>query len=294
MKTKSGESTVALVKTADVDVNDNRFWIRHQVDPTVLKDYEEIAGREPRLNGFDAWPTVWKNERGSWTVLDGHIRVQAALNKGLAEFHAHEVTGTEAEVLPLAIRPNLSHGVPLSYDERLDACCKVFKAMTDSEGVRPSDLTVAEALGLRESSVRNYRLKLESGGKLQASTKVAGKDGKKQAAKKATGGKPKGQRKGKAASPSSDETATGESQAAVSEDVPSQSVALVQDQADTEPAPMTDAEVLRAALILISTLDGKGWVDRSDRDELVKLLHDLNQVVPRALKAVQPVLAAAA
>ena len=94
-------------------------------------------------------------------VLDGSHRIHAAINAGEKTIVARTLIGiSETDAMLIAMKANLAHGVPLTPEERQQACLNIIVAMTDKDGNQPANTVVAEAMGVSETTIRDYRQKL--------------------------------------------------------------------------------------------------------------------------------------
>lgn len=177
-----------MVQMIDVDRMDERFNLRDRskalVERAILQ-HTHMAKNNKWLNGFTTRPILWMGPDGKYVVCDGWIRIQAGVEAKCSQFNADIFQGTETEALLLTVQINMSHGLPLTHPEKLEACRRVVKALTQSDGTQPSHSVVSKRLRVSESAIRKYRLELFKLGQLELPTKVVGKDGKVQKGQKA-------------------------------------------------------------------------------------------------------------
>jgi hypothetical protein len=94
--------------------------------------------------------------RPSMRVIDGMHRLGAAVMRGDDMVQVRFFDGTEQEAFVLAVRTNIAHGLPLSYEDRMRAAERVI-------GSHPgwSDRAIAAAVGLAARTVGNIRRRLQ-------------------------------------------------------------------------------------------------------------------------------------
>nr|ADU56075.1 hypothetical protein CA37-52 [uncultured organism CA37] len=110
--------------------------------------------------------------RPSMRVIDGAHRLGAALLRGDEMIAVRFFDGTEQEAFVLAVRTNVTHGLPLSAADRTAAAERILSSHPDW-----SDRAIATVTGLGARSVANARRRLEigSGEEIRART---GRDGR--------------------------------------------------------------------------------------------------------------------
>jgi ParB-like chromosome segregation protein Spo0J len=91
-------------------------------------------------------------ERRTGSLIDGVHRVMAARMLGRKQIRAHMFDGSREEALVIAIRSNVTHGMPLTLQEREVAAGKVLILYPDW-----SDRRVGEVCGLSAKTVANLR-----------------------------------------------------------------------------------------------------------------------------------------
>ncbi|MDN3354739.1 ParB/RepB/Spo0J family partition protein [Actinomadura sp. DC4] len=90
--------------------------------------------------------------RSTMRVIDGMHRVRAAVLKGCREIDVAYFEGSEDEAFVLAVRENISHGLPLSLDDRKAAASRII-----SSHPRLSDRGIAAYTGLSGKTVAAIR-----------------------------------------------------------------------------------------------------------------------------------------
>lgn len=94
--------------------------------------------------------------RQTMRVIDGMHRLGAARMRGDEMVQVRFFDGDEQEAFVLAVRTNIAHGLPLSYDDRARAAERVI-------GSHPgwSDRAIAAAVGLGARTVGNVRRRMQ-------------------------------------------------------------------------------------------------------------------------------------
>lgn len=108
--------------------------------------------------------------RDTMRLIDGAHRLQAAKSKGATTIRARFFDGTEPEAFVLAVRANITHGLPLSTTDRKAASLRIMR-------MYPlwSDRKVAEVTGLDHKTVGAVRR--QSGDVPQTGHRI-GRDGR--------------------------------------------------------------------------------------------------------------------
>jgi hypothetical protein len=90
-------------------------------------------------------------------VIDGMHRLKAAVLRGEAQIEAQLYEGHEDDAFVLAVQANVTHGLPLSLDDRVRAAARIV-------GSHPkwSDRAIASAVGLSPKTVGAIRLRSSS------------------------------------------------------------------------------------------------------------------------------------
>ena len=135
----------------------------------------------PRSGGVDAahvqrlieadWPLPpIVVHRPTMRVIDGFHRVAAAAQLGLDEIDAYVIDGSVESMFVLAVRANVTHGLPLSLADRRAAADRILCTHADW-----SDRAIASATGLSAKTVRGIRC---ASGEHPQLHKRLGKDGR--------------------------------------------------------------------------------------------------------------------
>jgi ParB-like chromosome segregation protein Spo0J len=90
--------------------------------------------------------------RATMRVIDGMHRVRAAILSGVAYIEALLFEGAEDEAFLLAVRLNVTHGLPLSRADRLAAAVRIIRSSPQW-----SDRAIARAAGLSDKTVASIR-----------------------------------------------------------------------------------------------------------------------------------------
>ncbi|MFC9994023.1 ParB N-terminal domain-containing protein [Nocardia sp. NPDC127526] len=109
--------------------------------------------------------------RQTMRLIDGAHRLQAAKSRGATMIRARFFDGTEEEAFVLAVRANITHGLPLSVVERKAAALRIMR-------MYPlwSDRKVAEVTGLDHKTVGAVRK--QSSGDVPQTRQRLGRDGR--------------------------------------------------------------------------------------------------------------------
>jgi ParB-like chromosome segregation protein Spo0J len=108
--------------------------------------------------------------RPTMRVIDGFHRVAAAVQLGLDEIDAYVIDGSVESMFVLAVRANVTHGLPLSLADRRRAADRILCTHADW-----SDRAIASATGLSAKTVRGIRCASREHPQLH---KRLGKDGR--------------------------------------------------------------------------------------------------------------------
>jgi hypothetical protein len=90
--------------------------------------------------------------RGTMQVIDGRHRVRAALLNGQTVIAARQVDCDDGAAFALAVKENVTHGLPLSLADRKAAAASIIAAHPNW-----SDRVVAECTGLSDKTVSGLR-----------------------------------------------------------------------------------------------------------------------------------------
>ncbi|MFJ7497894.1 winged helix-turn-helix transcriptional regulator [Streptomyces sp. NPDC097727] len=141
-----------------------------------------IPGETPRLGGQDAehvarlaeldepLPPILVDRR-TMRVIDGMHRLLAACLKGHRTIEAALFDGTPEEAFLRAVEANVTHGLPLSQEDRRAAAARIVAAHPQM-----SDRAIARASGLGAKAVAAIRRSSANGG-AQLAVRI-GRDGK--------------------------------------------------------------------------------------------------------------------
>lgn len=130
-------------------------------DPEHVRALAETDERLPAI-------TV---HRSTMRVIDGMHRVRAALQRGESHIDAVFFEGSEADAFVLAVKSNVSHGLPLPADDRVRAAERIIESHSSW-----SDRTIASVSGLAAKTVASIRQRLSGDG--AAPDKRVGRDGR--------------------------------------------------------------------------------------------------------------------
>lgn len=118
---------------------------------------------------LDACPPITVH-RTSMRVVDGHMRVDAARERGVTALPVTWIDGDETQLIELATALNTRHGLPLTHPQRRDAALRLLDLAPDWSNRR-----IATAAGVSEATVRRLRCPGASATPLDARS---GSDGK--------------------------------------------------------------------------------------------------------------------
>ena len=148
----------------------------------IVPLYLLSAGDSPRLSGLDQahvrllagmqqpLPPVLVH-RPAMSVIDGAHRLEAARQRGDREIEVKYFDGDEDAAFVLAVRSNVTHGLPLTLADRTSAAARILGSYPDW-----SDRAIARATGLAAATVRGIRRR-SAGDFAQPSTRI-GSDGR--------------------------------------------------------------------------------------------------------------------
>ena len=144
--------------------------------------YLVSAGDSPRSSGLDKeqvrllagtpqqWPPILVY-RPTMSVIDGAHRLEAARQRGDREIEVSYFDGDEDAAFVLAVRSNVTNGLPLTLADRTAAAARILGSYPDW-----SDRAIARATGLAAATVRGIRRR-RAGDFAQPSTRI-GSDGR--------------------------------------------------------------------------------------------------------------------
>jgi ParB-like chromosome segregation protein Spo0J len=113
-----------------------------KLDPAHVAALVELAGR---------WPPILVR-RADRRVIDGHHRVAAARRLGLRKMAAAQFDGSVEQAFVEAVRRNVEHGLPLTFNERKAAARRLI-----SDQPQWSDRCIAQVCALSPRSVGKLR-----------------------------------------------------------------------------------------------------------------------------------------
>ncbi|NYH80248.1 ParB-like chromosome segregation protein Spo0J [Actinopolyspora biskrensis] len=165
---ESGESTTHLIP----------------IDQLLPGDSPRLAGEDEQhsqrlIESESELPPILVH-RPTMHVIDGMHRLRAAKKKGHKSIRVAFFDGGEEEAFVEAVRANISHGLPLSLDERRSAAERII-----SSQLNMSDRALAECTGLSTKTVGSIRKRLNDGS-AQQHVRI-GKDGRRHPLSSAAG-----------------------------------------------------------------------------------------------------------
>lgn len=110
-------------------------------------------------------------EPGTFRVIDGMHRLQAAIARGATTIEVEYFDGPQEDVFLEAVRRNISHGKPLTVGEREEAATRLLRSH-----YWMSDRSLAEVCGLSAKTVATLRSRHR--GEVPELAKRVGRDGK--------------------------------------------------------------------------------------------------------------------
>jgi ParB-like chromosome segregation protein Spo0J len=129
------------------------------VDALVLDGSPRLSGEDPEhvrllAEAIDSLPPITVH-RPTMRVIDGVHRVRVAMLKGIHEIRARLLDCDENEAFVLAVKANVTHGLPLSQGDRAAAAGRII-----GEHPHWSDRAVAATTGLSDKTVSRIRSRL--------------------------------------------------------------------------------------------------------------------------------------
>ncbi|GAA0730833.1 ParB N-terminal domain-containing protein [Dactylosporangium roseum] len=126
-----------------------------------------LAADSPRLGGEDGEHIRMLAEAGdnlppiivhrqTMRIVDGMHRLAAAVLRGDETIEVRFFDGTDREAFVLAVRANITHGRPLSPQDRVSAVGRIIR-----DNPEWSDRAIASAIGLGPSTVGSIRKQIE-------------------------------------------------------------------------------------------------------------------------------------
>lgn len=170
------------VRRSAIDVDDvvsSNSWLEShpagmvRIGALVFEDSPRLSGEDPdhvRLlaEAGDTLPPIIVH-RPTMRVIDGIHRVRAALLNGTDEISARLLDCDENTAFVLAVKANITHGLPLSQSDRTAAATRII-----AHHPQWSDRAVAAATGLSDKTISKVR---STAGASQSNTRV-GRDGR--------------------------------------------------------------------------------------------------------------------
>jgi ParB-like chromosome segregation protein Spo0J len=156
-------------------------WVESYPVTTVRIDSLDVEG-SPRLGGEDLEHIRLLAEAGgtlppitvhqpTMRVIDGVHRVRAAILNGTDEIDARLLDCDEKVAFVVAVKANITHGLPLSQSDRVAAAARIIE-----HHPQWSDRAVAAAAGLSGKTVSKVRIR--STADIPQSNARLGKDGR--------------------------------------------------------------------------------------------------------------------
>jgi ParB-like chromosome segregation protein Spo0J len=142
--------------TSVIQWNDSHPVTAVRVEELVLDGSPRQSGEDPehiRLLAelTDLLPPITVH-RPTMRVIDGVHRVKAALFRGRSEIRARLLDCDENAAFVLAVKANVTHGLPLSHSDRAAAAARII-----AQQPHWSDRAVAAATGLSDKTVSRIR-----------------------------------------------------------------------------------------------------------------------------------------
>ncbi|GAA4920957.1 ParB/RepB/Spo0J family partition protein [Streptomonospora salina] len=100
---------------------------------------------------FDSLPPILVHAE-TMQLIDGVHRLRAAKLRGCKKIRAKVFKGTESEAFVFAVWTNVSHGLPLSLEERKAACLRIIDIHPDW-----ADRRISRVAGISPKTVGNLR-----------------------------------------------------------------------------------------------------------------------------------------
>ncbi|WP_371655147.1 MULTISPECIES: ParB N-terminal domain-containing protein [unclassified Streptomyces] len=179
---QSIDDQLLKIHAADLDeVVTSMVWIEShpagevRIDSLVFEDSPRLGGADEDhvrvlAEAGDSLPPITVH-RSSMRVIDGTHRVRAALLNGRTTIQARMVDCDEGAAYVLAVKANVTHGLPLSRSDRSVAAARII--MTHPQW---SDRAVAAAVGLSDKTIS--RIRSRSSADAPQSNARLGRDGR--------------------------------------------------------------------------------------------------------------------
>jgi len=188
-KTPAKVGKAKFVKLSDI-VQSDTFRCRKQEDPKTVKKYSRVFKDYIKANKKDkdaVYPFppihIWLDEDKQYLLVSGFHRFEAAKDAGIVKILAQIVTGTQEEVLMIAMRSN-RYGRKMSADDLRFA---IEKALKLCQGITPG--VIAKELGCHRSYAYKIEKQLSTSRQLDKPDKRRGADGKERSSKREGSGK---------------------------------------------------------------------------------------------------------
>lgn len=146
-----------------------------RIDSLVLDDSPRLSGEDPEHTRLlaetdDDLPPITVH-LPTMRVIDGMHRVRAALLKGRCAIEARLLDCDEESAFVLAVKANVTHGLPLTHTDRKAAAARIIAS-------RPhwSDRAVAATIGLSDKTV--CRIRTSSTAEIPQLNARRGRDGR--------------------------------------------------------------------------------------------------------------------
>lgn len=148
---------------------------RVTISSLVFKDSPRLAGENAEhihvlADARTELPPILVH-RSTMQVIDGMHRVRAAQLQGKDTISAQFIDGDEDAAFILAVKSNITHGLPLSHADRRAAAARII-----ADCPAWSDRAIATATGLSDGTVRSVR-KGSCANSTQSNDRI-GKDGR--------------------------------------------------------------------------------------------------------------------
>jgi len=145
------------------------FNMREELDKQLVAQYKENL-----KNIVDENPIKIYDTPSGLILYDGFHRLAAARQLNWTEIKAIVKKGSVQDAYGASCLANLKHGKPLNREERKKAINKYIKLK-----VKLSNVLIANAIGIHETTILRYRRGLEAAGEIEPQEKRLGADNKK-------------------------------------------------------------------------------------------------------------------
>jgi hypothetical protein len=165
-QTDDSSDTVSLVGWLERERHDNQWQpetepaVAVSIDALVVADSPRIAGEsEEHLNMLaavqDELPPIIVH-RPTMRVIDGVHRMRVAKARGDHQILARFFSGDDADAFVIAVKSNITHGLPLTLADRRGAAIRIL-----SSHQHWSDRRIASVTGLAARTVAEIRRRCE-------------------------------------------------------------------------------------------------------------------------------------